>query len=216
MKTTRKNYQISLKCLSILLLALVNPSIPTKSQEPLKNFLDTDIGQVIESVDHEDFDCFVLTTNARDNKDKKLIKQLLVVLKNPQSSKFKKCAAAFYLGELRVHELRMDEAIDMLADNITLNLGARVQGSFTGLEGPVAYKALIRIGTPAFPSMIRNLAESDEAGVRELSLQAIVQIDNDRDISQLRLQKALKTETDAKKKARLNVALKTLKGSVLP
>ena len=70
--------------------------------------------------------------------------------------------------------------------------------------------ALIKIGNPSIPAVIRNLAESDDAKVRELSLTALYHIDGDKDITQLRLQKALKAEKDLQKQARLQAALKSL------
>jgi hypothetical protein len=70
--------------------------------------------------------------------------------------------------------------------------------------------ALIEIGNPSTPAVIRNLADSDDPKVRELSLRVLTRIDNDKDISQLRLQKVLKAETDPKKQARLKAALNAL------
>jgi hypothetical protein len=70
--------------------------------------------------------------------------------------------------------------------------------------------ALIAIGNPSIPAMIRNLADSDDARVRELSLQVLTRIDGDKDISKLRLQRALKTGKDSQKQARLQAALKSL------
>ena len=70
--------------------------------------------------------------------------------------------------------------------------------------------ALIKIGTPSIPAMIRNLKESDDARVRELSLEILYHIEGDKDIVQLRLQKALKAEKDLQKQARLQAALKSL------
>jgi len=73
-----------------------------------------------------------------------------------------------------------------------------------------AVDALIKIGNPSIPAMMRNLAESDDAKARELSLQVLTRIDGDKDISQLRLQKTLKAETDSTKQTRLQAALKSL------
>ena len=76
--------------------------------------------------------------------------------------------------------------------------------------GHPAVEALIKIGNPSIPAVIRNLAESDDAKVRELSLKVLKSIDGDKDISQLRLQKAFKAETASQKQARLQAALKDL------
>ena len=138
-----------------------------------------------------------------------VIKQLLKLLNAPNSSNNVKRYAAYYLGQLRAVE-----AIDCLAAQITLKPNFPVGGSLYVVESPwngePAVGALITIGTPSIPAAIRNLAESDNAKVRKLSLQVLVRIDGDRDISQLRVQKALKAEKDSQKQARLQTALKSL------
>ncbi len=45
---------------------------------------------------------------------------------------------------------------------------------------------------------------------RRVSLQVLTRIDGDKDISRLRLQKALNAQKDSQKQARLQMALKTL------
>ena len=73
-----------------------------------------------------------------------------------------------------------------------------------------AMDALVKIGSPSIPALIRNLAGSDNANVRELSLRALNQIDGDKDIVQLRLQKAMNAQIDSARKARLRSAQKSL------
>jgi hypothetical protein len=139
------------------------------------------------------------------NKRAKTIQSLLEIFNNSKSYIFRpKCYAAYYLGVLRA-----SEAVDSLAAQI------KIRGYEHGLEEPVggyepAVDALVAIGNPSIPAVIRNLAESDDAKVRELSLQVVTRIDGDKDISQLRLQKALKAETDSQKQARLQAASKAL------
>jgi hypothetical protein len=70
--------------------------------------------------------------------------------------------------------------------------------------------ALVAIGNPSISAVIRNLTESDDTKVRELSLQVLTRIDSDKNISQLRLQRALKAEKDSQKQVRLQAALKSL------
>jgi hypothetical protein len=137
----------------------------------------------------------------------KLITKLLEILKNPQSTNFDQCAAAYYLGEMRA-----PQAADILAAQITLKLDFK-HLDLNGL--PVmptdfAQEALIKIGNPSIPAVIRNLAESDDAKARELSLLVLYRIEGDKDIVQLRLQKALKTEADSQKQTRLQSAIKAL------
>ena len=76
-----------------------------------------------------------------------------------------------------------------------------------------ATQALVKIGNPAIPAVIRNLAESDDATFRRLSLSALYHIEGDKDIVQLRLQKALAAEKVSTKQVRLQSALKDLAGT---
>ena len=74
----------------------------------------------------------------------------------------------------------------------------------------------MKIGSPAIPPLIQNLEESDDPTVRKLSLFVLCFIDGDKDIVQLRLQKALKAEKDPKKQARIQAAIKSLPESQSP
>jgi hypothetical protein len=108
------------------------------------------------------------------------------------------------------------EAVDSLANNITLKIGVEPTSFYSGLplvSGFTARDALIKIGNLSVPAMLQNVAESDDAEVRKLSLEVIKRIDDDRDISALRLQKAIKAETDSQKQARLQAALNDLTGT---
>jgi PBS lyase HEAT-like repeat len=139
-----------------------------------------------------------------------LINELIKIFKDPKSFTINRSAAAYYLAEMRA-----PEAVDALAADITLQFELNIPAhNLNGLEmkwsGYVAMQALVKIGNPSIPPVIRNLTESDDAKVRELSLQVLTRIDGDKDISQLRLQKALKAEKDSQKQARLHVALKSL------
>jgi len=136
--------------------------------------------------------------------------ELLGVLKDPKTSKLNQCAAAHYLGKMRV-----SDAVSALADDIKLRLDKSQlplmkHSVVTDITEHPAMDALINIGNPSIPAVIRNLAENDDAKVRELSLQVLYRIDGDKDISQLRLQRALKAEKDLQKQARLQAALKSL------
>jgi HEAT repeat protein len=133
-----------------------------------------------------------------------LIRELLTVFQDKKSSNVEQCAAAYYFGELKA-----SEAVDALAANITLAFSQPVD-HLTILMNASSVEALIKIGNPSIPAMIRNLAESDDSKVRDLSLQVLTRIDGDKDIVQLRLQKALNAETDSTKKARIQSALKSL------
>jgi hypothetical protein len=137
--------------------------------------------------------------------------QLLDILKSKKTSNLNQCASAYYLGEIR-----NPESANALADLISLRLDVS-KINLIGLpeilqkigEYP-AMNALIKIGNPSIPAVIRNLAESDDAKVRELSLKILYRIDGDKDIVKLRLQKALAAQKDSQKQARLQSALKAL------
>jgi hypothetical protein len=138
-----------------------------------------------------------------------LAASLLAILADVKSPNLNRCVAAYYLGEMR-----STNAMDLLLNHITLRLDMTripekgwVKASF--LESP-ATDALIKIGSSAIPAVIRNLAESDDAKVRELSLAVLYRIEGDKDVVQLRLQKALAAEKDSQKQARLQAALKAL------
>ncbi|MGH7990555.1 MAG: hypothetical protein ACREDS_10255, partial [Limisphaerales bacterium] len=145
---------------------------------------------------------------------RRLGSELLDILSDAKSSNLKQCATAYYLGEMSI-----TNATSELADKITLQLNAssmrdilnmdELLPKLPNMEHP-AMDALVKIGNPSIPAVIRNLAESDDAQVRKLSLQVLYRIDGDKDITQLRLQKALKAETDSQKQARLQAALKAL------
>jgi hypothetical protein len=135
---------------------------------------------------------------------KQLCMELIGILNDPKSSNLSQCEAACYLGEMR-----MSEAADDLAAKITLRLDLRhiIILHLPAISASPVTDALVKIGNPSIPAVIRNLAESDDAKVRELSLKVLYRIDGDKDIVRLRLQKALKAETDSTKQARLQAAL---------
>jgi hypothetical protein len=136
----------------------------------------------------------------------KLIRELLNTFNNPNASNFNRCTCALYLGEMRAAD-----AASALAPAISLELDPHVdiKGVMLAQYDP-ALNALVKIGSPAIPALIRNLAESGDAKVRTLSLKALHQIDNDNDIVRLRLGKALKAESDPQNQSRLRVALKAI------
>jgi hypothetical protein len=134
-----------------------------------------------------------------------IIQSLLGIFNDPKSRVYiPKCYAAYFLGVMRA-----SEAANSLAAQISVQpppFGMMEPGC--GAD-PVP-TALVAIGTPSIPAVIQNLAESDDAKVRELSLKVLYRIEGDKDIVQLRLQKALAAEKDSQKQARLQSALKSL------
>jgi hypothetical protein len=149
-------------------------------------------------------DSLDVTINWFGNQRQQFVGKLLDLLQRPESPNPEQCAAAYYLGELRA-----PEAASVLASKITLQYTYPVDHLTILMRSP-AFEALIKIGDPSISAVIRNLAESDDVKVRELSLQVLTRIDNDKDISKLRLQKTIKAEADPQKQARLQAALKSL------
>ena len=135
-------------------------------------------------------------------------KQLIEIFKDEKLSSLNRATAAYYLGMMK-----MEEGVMVLASSINFEYDGSKDPVHVHTEvGPFpsrhpAKDALINIGIPSIPAVIRNLAESDDAKVRELSLEVIAKIDNDKSISELRLQKAIKAEADSQKQARLQAAL---------
>ena len=117
--------------------------------------------------------------------------------------------AAFFLMDYR-----FPQAADKLALNITLpnTTHSKLQGREWLQDKYPAMEALVKIGSPCLPAVIRNLAESDDVKTRELSLKVVYRVDGDKDIARLRLQKAVQAEKDPQKQARLQQAVKALEG----
>jgi len=137
-----------------------------------------------------------------------VIQSLLRIFNDPQSTHYVKCCAAKYFGEIRAFE-----AADSLAAQISMrNPGAdpgTSRGDFLGFY-PMA-DALEKIGTPAIPAVIRNLAEIDDQQVWGLSWQVLATVDGgDTEVMKVQLQKALDAQPDATRKARLQLRIKSL------
>ena len=116
-----------------------------------------------------------------------------------------KCCAAYLLGEYR-----FSQAAGALSQVINLESRIHLNAREWFWDHHPAMEALVKIGNPSIPVVIQNLEDSDDVQVRELSVTVIHRIEKDKDIAELRLQKALEAQTDAKKKARLQSALKSL------
>ncbi len=190
-------------------ILVLNTTLETKAQVQATNSaFSVTPGDVIASV-HLDWLSFNLSDRVVRNftEDRqKLIRELLETFNNSNTPNFNRCTCALYLGEMRAAD-----AASALAPAISLELDPHVEikGVMLAQFDP-AFNALVKIGSPAIPALIQNLAESDEANVRTLSLKALNRIDGDGDIVRLRLQKALKAETQSQRKKRLQAALKAV------
>jgi hypothetical protein len=163
--------------------------------------------EIIASIHANNLDVFEKVAGNFSSERNLLGSKLLNIFTEEKSSNLNRCCAAYYLREIHSRQ-----AVDMLAINIALRLDtSRISVDHLPIiKGFPAKDALIEIGNPSIPAVILNLSESDDAEVRKLSLEVIERIDNDKDISILRLQKAIKAERDAQKQARLQTALKAL------
>ena len=88
-----------------------------------------------------------------------------------------KCIAAYYLGEMR-----FSPAVEPLANNIKVNL----ENSHVLIDGlPVILRypsrdALVKIGWPSVPAVVRNFADSDDLLMRKLSADVLAQLSKTR------------------------------------
>ena len=119
-----------------------------------------------------------------------------------------RCYAAYLLGEYR-----FPQAATSLSQVIDLKSDVRQNTREWFWDLYPAVEALIKIGNPSISAVIRNLEESDDPKVRELSLKVISYVEKDKDIAQLRLKKALEAQPDSKKKTRLEVAIRAIAAS---
>jgi hypothetical protein len=192
--------------LTIALMSMLSINNWVNAQESPETAL---FDNIILSAHANDIYFFKSITDQLSVEHKRVGKELINDLTDLKSPNLNQCVAAYYLGEMRY-----EDSISVLADHITLRvdrLAIRMKGlvSLQKLETP-ALDALIKIGTPSIPTLVRRLQECDDAKVRELSLNALCQIEGDNEIVQLRLQKALKAQKDSQKQARIQLALKSL------
>jgi hypothetical protein len=170
---------------------------------PSEKISSDDVIASIRAGNFDDFDR--LAVNVKKERSR-FVGTLLDMFRDARASNEQKCAAAYYLGKMHA-----PEAVDDLATNITLRIDPMdvIQFHLTAIW-PSATGALVAIGTPAIPAVIKILQESDDANVVESSLAILINIENNKDIVQLRLQKALDAQPDAVKKARLLAAINSL------
>jgi len=167
-------------------------------------------GEILKAIQSNRNDLFQDLMKQGGENRRQLGESLLNILRDAKSSNFQKCAAAYCLGEIH-----SEEASGLLATNIALELDVirlRVKHLIKiedALKVP-AVASLKKIGTPCIPSLIQNLSESDDAKVQELSLKVLCDIEKDKDVVQLRLEKAMRGESDSKRQERLQNVLKRL------
>jgi hypothetical protein len=146
----------------------------------------------------------LLERASRDRSD--LQAALIGQLRDESNPKEVTICIAYLLG---VH--RMGETLPDLSKYIALTNYTLLEENRRPLLGecPVV-DALIRIGDPAIPQMIKTVETSGDQRVRELSAKVIRYVDGP-EIARFRLQKAIERQSDPAKKARLKAAMDGIK-----
>lgn len=104
-------------------------------------------------------------------------------------------------------KLRSVESVPLLAENLTLYVFYKDRKSTQSPEDAFpCVGALIEIGKPAIPEMLRNIQTSNDKKVRELSTRVIRYVEGP-EIGRIVIEKAIEKQTDSRKKARLEAAL---------
>lgn len=148
------------------------------------------------------------------------ITNLVSILETNASLEVKE-SAVIALGNYRA-----SEAVDALAKYVALDgRGKIVVSLVSDEESRPILSAFEKIGNPSIPVIIRLLEQESfshqflekdeynqmaERNIRNRLLLSLCRIDGNKDIVQLRLEKALKAEKDSQKKAHLQAALKSL------
>jgi len=126
---------------------------------------------------------------------------LIYQLSNSESSDMR-IAAAYLLGRYR-----MEQSVRVLAKFITLEYEHKTNWKREPLWGrrPVV-EALIRIGLPAIPEMIKNIETSEDGKVRELSARVIRYVEGP-DLAKFIVEREIEKQPDETKKRNLRAAL---------
>jgi hypothetical protein len=103
-----------------------------------------------------------------------VIDRLIPIIDPANAAKYNnetRCAAAYLLGEMRAVE-----AVPILANTLAKPPGRQFSSTLSRYyDGPV-FNALVKIGRPAVPSMIQNLAGTDHPAMRESSLGVLLHV----------------------------------------
>ena len=192
----------------LTLWLIVSLNAVSNAQDTNGSIHPLNFNNIITSIRANNLNTFDQTLGKLHAESHRFNNELLNIFNDSKMSNLSRCAAAYYLGDFHV-----SEAVDPLASDIALQPILLTTEHCTMLHGTIAADALVKIGTPSITAVIRNLEESDNADVRSLSLKVLYRIDGDKDIVQLRLQKAMAAQKDSNKKARLQAALKALADS---
>jgi hypothetical protein len=151
----------------------------------------------------------VLTKNQLIQDRQQLIKSLMaMVQKRTQYELYDQTTLAIEL----LGNMRAKEAVDILAENITL------QPPLVNFEVPrkeetfVAAVALVQIGNPAIPAMVRNITTSSDQVKREISTWVIQEILGT-DLARASLTQTLANTEDQTSQERIKAALLYIESS---
>ena len=205
MKTSLVSVRISEAVVIGYLTFFVYASITTLAEGAEKDNNQIMIGRLQEIETLSDKDKEILVLDARHFRQH--IQEVLLTKMGSAREDAKPCVV-YLLGEYRCAE-----AVDNLSRVITLEdksfLLRKRKNEWLWDLYPVV-EALIKIGNPSIPAVIRNLEESDDVKVIELSLQVLRNVENNKEIAQLRLQRALDAQQNPLKQARLRSVLRSL------
>lgn len=122
---------------------------------------------------------------------------------NASSSKNMKCAIAYLMGLYR-----MEKCAGVLSSNITLDDDYILPNDSVNLwqQSPII-DALIGIGRPSIPEMIKNIEGNNDPRVRDLSSRVIQSIEG-AEVGRFIIEKAIEKQGDVEKKKNLHETLK--------
>jgi hypothetical protein len=179
----------------------------TKQDERILSFID-----VLKGVDSMDdggtnLSNFEKGCQEIEKTRNEMTEAMVGILRNPAYHKAAKyCAASYFAATRRPGSAEAEVLAPQIAST-SYRMWYHEEPAF-GLSP--ASSALVEIGVPAIPFVARNLAESDDLKVRQMSLAVLLRIDGDKDVVEVRLRKTMEAEKDQQKQARLHAALKSL------
>jgi PBS lyase HEAT-like repeat len=196
--------------LSLLTLSTVLCFVSAFSQTDLPENIDAVTAkEIIASVRATQLEDFENIAGKLKNERLALGTSLIAVLADRRALNLTRCAAAYYLGELR-----LQNAAPALLANLTLKFDAShiIVKHLIQIDilGNPAADALVKIGAPAVPNLIQNLEANDDTDIRRLSLGALCRIEGDKGVVRFRLETQAAAESDFQKQARLQQCLKML------
>jgi hypothetical protein len=191
-----KNFKLS-TC-----LILLNMCVVLIAGTEMKKKIESNKEQIAQMFNFKDVDRLEFLGNL--SKERADLQSNLIYQLNNSDSKEMKFAAAFLLGMYR-----MEQSVFNLSKFITLESSQNTDHIREPLwdRYPVV-EALIRIGKPSVPEMLKNIKTSNDKKVIELSIRVIRYVEGP-EIGQFILEKELAKQTDPKNKTKLKEAIKS-------